>query len=462
MVRPEIWSKYKRGPNRGSYKRLYTSNKPFRNSKNFVGKMEKTFQVDNERLKCATVVRAVEREFWNRRSGKADTTASNIFRIFPASDEFPDMIDSIGLTHNRDYGRFYRVKVPAINVGQVIFKAKPFASAVNRRRIAYCLTCNTEENIFIPCDQCVNVKFCSMECKTTNKAHAYECASNFHNVDYGPNNDIDIKLSIQVVLEALAIFDGNVTELREFIENLEVIRIASRHTEPNEPIRQYLSSRIPTNISDKKSRFLCFMHLQKVPIGKIRGLNIRKALENILDLPKVRECFDDHHFFLEHFLAHNLAVIRANGFHTPLGTTKRALIYDSLSFFNHSCEPNVLHFMQGNSMICVTGRYVQENEQLYISYLDESKEFMPTENRKVILETNWGINCGCRRCETKDADNAIDEEKIKFEIRDADLYDLEKSLNEPKEWNFERGLDMIVYYRSLSQLLFHNRNFLKN
>lgn len=46
-------------------------------------------------LKCAAVVRAVEREFWNRRPGKADTPAGNIFRIFPASEQFPDMRDCI-------------------------------------------------------------------------------------------------------------------------------------------------------------------------------------------------------------------------------------------------------------------------------------------------------------------------------------------------------------------------------
>lgn len=140
---------------------------------------------------------------------------------------------------------------------------------------AYCLTCHDDKNVYIPCNNCSNVKFCCLECKTTNQSHQYECQSIFHTVKYRNNNGIEIKLAIQVVLEALAIFKGNVENLQQQIE------------EWCDATNKFERKPIPTQISDTMSRLQCFMNLQAAEHEDIESLHIRMAFENIMDLPKV-------------------------------------------------------------------------------------------------------------------------------------------------------------------------------
>jgi SET domain len=70
-------------------------------------------------------------------------------------------------------------------------------------------------------------------------------------------------------------------------------------------------------------------------------------------------------------------------------------MYPSASYFNHSCEPNIIKVRQGRTILFVTSREVQNEEELCISYGHTERE---VEERREILKEVWGFDCNCVRC----------------------------------------------------------------
>lgn len=71
-------------------------------------------------------------------------------------------------------------------------------------------------------------------------------------------------------------------------------------------------------------------------------------------------------------------------------------VYPSGSFFNHSCEPNIIKKRINNELHFITLRDIEKNEELcidYGNYLDEPVEI----RRKQLSE--WFFTCACQRCE---------------------------------------------------------------
>lgn len=250
--------------------------KPRRREK-FVRKQIGTVEVRNRPLKRANCVLALQ-EFWNERSGSGMDDPSKIFRVFKPHEHLPDSIDCIKIKRNETFGN-HIVTEQNLSVGQVVMISKPFASVVNQTVHSYCLTCHEVDSAFIPCDRCSAVKFCSIQCKMNNKAHEYECGSNYHVFDY--KKEIDIKLAIQIILEALAIFEGEATHLQTFVEDL-------LRTTANFEKKATL-----TRLNDGETRLRSLMSLQSVQSEKLTVENVQIAFENMMNLPKVQKIFSD-------------------------------------------------------------------------------------------------------------------------------------------------------------------------
>lgn len=326
----------------------------------------------------------------------------------------------------------------------MVMISKPFASVVNQTVHSYCLTCHEVDNAFIPCDGCSTVKFCSMQCKMNNKAHEYECGSNYHVFNY-EDEEIDIKLAIQIILEALAIFRGEATNLKNFVEDL--LRVTAN----------FKKKETLTRLNDGKTRLQSLMSLQSVKSEKIAAEYVQIAFENIMNLPKVQQKFSapEAQRFLLHFLAHNLAIIAENAFRIPnKDGESRGLIYDSFSYFNHSCSPNVINFVRGNSMVGITGRHIDSGEQLFIRYSNLAR--MDKEKRKAYLKKCWEFDCECDLCKSN---TEITLSQYNRENKKG-LHRLESELNISSAWDITRGAQMLVYKEKLQDLL-ENRNFLK-
>jgi len=70
-------------------------------------------------------------------------------------------------------------------------------------------------------------------------------------------------------------------------------------------------------------------------------------------------------------------------------------MYPSASYFNHSCDPNVMKVRQGRKVSFLTERDVEIEEELCISYGHTERE---VEERQMLLRDWWGFTCICPRC----------------------------------------------------------------
>ena len=70
-------------------------------------------------------------------------------------------------------------------------------------------------------------------------------------------------------------------------------------------------------------------------------------------------------------------------------------MYPSASYFNHSCDPNINKIRQGRSILFVTSRDVEAEEELCISYGHTERD---VEGRRQVLRDWWGFICNCPRC----------------------------------------------------------------
>ncbi|KAK4442349.1 SET domain-containing protein [Podospora aff. communis PSN243] len=81
-------------------------------------------------------------------------------------------------------------------------------------------------------------------------------------------------------------------------------------------------------------------------------------------------------------------------------------VWPSASYFNHSCDPNLVRRREGREWVFSAGREIHRGEQLYISYVnggkeelrDEKGEVMGWEERGRLLKKTWGFECACGRC----------------------------------------------------------------
>ncbi|XP_055305013.1 SET and MYND domain-containing protein DDB_G0273589-like [Sitodiplosis mosellana] len=276
------------------------------------------------------------------------------------------------------------------------------------------------------------VFFCDLSCENVNSTHKFECGTPFHKI-----KDLDVKCAIQIVLEAMDIF-GDFDDLRDFVHKAIENRVG-----------------IPS-ASDKRSlKFDCILKLQPKEFPTEQEVNEAReiasnAYKQIVTFPEVNKYFRldkrNGRHFLEHFLAHNLSVIYENSFRINLtankGECERILIYDILSMFNHSCAPNMLNYVCGNKMVCITNQQIQRGEQLYISYRPFNYE-SKIERQKEL--NNWNFECHCDRCEYP---RDIHPNEIQRAKR-LNKRQIESQLNKAEEWTPQICAYILRYYELL-------------
>lgn len=99
-------------------------------------------------------------------------------------------------------------------------------------------------------------------------------------------------------------------------------------------------------------------------------------------------------------------------------------IFNGVQLINHSCAPNLHHYIDDNNTLhCVVVRPIEKGEQVFINYLSQCGESI---DRGSALKEGWDFNCRCEKCiqsssnnsdEDKEKDPAFRSIKKKFSIR---------------------------------------------
>lgn len=80
------------------------------------------------------------------------------------------------------------------------------------------------------------------------------------------------------------------------------------------------------------------------------------------------------------------------------GVCTRFSIFDTLCRINHSCSPNLEHFLDDDDRTyCVVARTIKKGEQVFINYACQM-EFHSTQERKKYIKENWHFDCKCQKC----------------------------------------------------------------
>lgn len=234
---------------------------------------------------------------------------------------------------------------------------KAFASVIDKTEEPYCLTCHQQKYTnYTDCIACHNVLFCGdRNCRIENRTHEYECGSNFHNVKFG--SDINIKCAIQMVFESLAAFQSNVEDMKDRVEDL----LNGQN--------QIDTTAIPI-ARTAQDKFACIMQLQGSAEQHLEGQSCQ-AFQFIMQLPQINRLFDDDEdkHFLQQLLMHFLKILNTNSFEDESAEgILECTIFDSLSLFNHSCSPNLIHIFRNTKMYLISSRRIKSEEELCFSY----------------------------------------------------------------------------------------------
>lgn len=347
--------------------------------------------------------------------------------------EHPDFKKNLKLSKSRVFGRYISA-AESMNTGKTVIIAQPFASAVIKcENAAYCLTCHKTDANLIACKKCSMVFFCNSKCRSANMTHKFECGTKFHDI-----LDLDVKCGIQLIFEAMATF-------HEFQDLYHFVQMAVENRDG-----------VPTASNSRESRLDCILKLQPKEYHNMREKNDARetaleAYNNIVQFPEVRRYFgldnQQANWFLEHFIAYNISLISENGFRLALTANgnecERILIYGALSFLNHSCSPNLLHFIDRNIMRCVTSHKIHSGDQLFISYQQFDENDSKYE-RQTMLD-HWNFKCRCVRCESPRDINQNELQKAE----NMNEKELVWELNQIGGWTPQKG----AYIQKYSQLL---------
>lgn len=347
----------------------------------------------------------------------------------------PDIQKYMKITKSKKFGRCIKA-AQSIEVGKIVMATTPFATAVkNLKNIPYCLSCHAVDGNFISCKNCSVAWFCNSRCRTANRTHQYECGTKFHEI-----TNLDAKCAIQIVFEAMAAFN-NFQDLSRFVKKAFKSRDG-----------------IPTASDSKASRLDCILKLQTGQFKSNAEKNEDReialhAYQMIKTFPKVREYFQLHRntrgeSILIQLLIHNVQAIVENGFHIRLltkfhGALDRILLYDILSYLNHSCSPNLINVIDGNLMTCITSQRIQRGEQMFISYRPFERE---TRKKRQHELSNWDFICQCVRCEHYREINQTEYNRANR----MSMKEIKRKLNRLYDWTPQKGAYIIRYRRLLS------------
>lgn len=310
------------------------------------------------------------------------------------NQDHPDFPENLKIVNHHEFGRSV-FTTSDIEIGDTVASVSPFAFTVISNDVPYCLTCGKTELSFIPCDNCQKVFFCNNNCKFQNRTHEYECGTMFHSIR---DKDVDTgamspKCVIQMVLEAIAAFDGNVNELQS-------------------NVRRWIANKdeIPRGTRTRKMKLECIVKLRTPEYFHFEE-HLFNAYGTITNFPKIEQLFNNRKkkLFLRNLLAHFLQTLYVNGFGLGMSigdphgrdSFRKIVIFDIVSFFNHSCVPNLLNVLnENNEMTFIASRNIHRNEQLFITYKSFIEPSTPTMRRLVLMQ--YDFYCRCEKCTTED------------------------------------------------------------
>lgn len=307
---------------------------------------------------------------------------SNILRqlSFEAHDSFPSMVKVLSLNENKRFGK-HLIANSNIDVGDCIMAAPAFASIEYLVRTGLgCFECGEVTECKIQCSHCIDIWFCSDRCRKSEN-HQQKCDPLFESSDCRI-----VRLTTQIITTAFnSVVD--ISSMLEFCRGLLLHNKKSNKCHP--PYSEYgeiLTLKGQPNPVDSKIARRVVKYIMQQHQFESVSLNVQE-LKRIL-------------FTIAYRHANSIPI---NAFDENVkcsegGAYVRLAIFNVLCRINHSCNPNLDHYIDDDDVTyCVANRPIKTGEQLFINYFGDLK-FESTEERKKHIRENWHFECKCQLC----------------------------------------------------------------
>lgn len=76
-------------------------------------------------------------------------------------------------------------------------------------------------------------------------------------------------------------------------------------------------------------------------------------------------------------------------------------IFPKISLFNHSCDPNIRNYFDGNTLTVFASRNIPNSDEIFNCYGPNYK-LMCQRDRQLALSQQYCFNCQCDRCTSND------------------------------------------------------------
>lgn len=351
------------------------------------------------------------------------------------------VIDGRGVVTNED-----------ITLDEQVIRATSFAIAEKYNpAMEYCFTCyhvdeaNEPRRLF-PC-QCRHVRFCSEICRN-GSSHYLECNTFFQYIGRanGYDAELRIKLAVQMVLTAVACFDS-VDELQAFVETIV-------DTNPNT-----FRDLIPAAVNSSRTQLECIMRLKIPEMSEDICRNADVAYSYVIALPKIRRMCSKkgQQRFMKHLVRNMLATVDGHG-HYLLdlrSVCQRIEVYDSMSFVNHSCVPNIRVINTFGRAECYATHLILQGSEITRNYCYPVAElergidgasrlvYRSRIDRQNEIRNTFQFQCSCQLClfDDPNQDQIRRSADKPFEVLNHIVNE-----NQPTPPTLEYLLDVIMYH----------------
>lgn len=286
----------------------------------------------------------------------------------------------ISRKENKRFGQYLTAN-DEIEAGECILIALPFVSIeylIDKKK-GGCFQCGKMLHLKIKCPHC-DIQFCSKRCARS-AIHQEKCDTTFDS-----NDGRIVRITTKLILNAISVI-GDVKSLLQFARGVLVLGKKNKKCRPN------------------YSAYYDLLTLK----GEIKAENqsiAKRVVQILLNHPQFQSISlntDDTKRVLFSMAYRHANTIMINSFQDDFnvsggGLLRKVAMFDILSRFNHSCSPNVEHYIDDDEITyCVTTRRINKGEQLFINYVSTT-EWKRPEDRQKYLKKVWNFQCRCQVC----------------------------------------------------------------
>ena len=344
--------------------------------------------------------------------GPAESNAENLIHeplptLTEASAQIPCAASFLAIREEVDRGRgLYATR--DIKVGEVLIVEKPYTSVVlTDYSLTHCHQCCARCFVPLPCDRCVDVVFCSSQCRqdAQRDSHAAECGlmGVFHQADVRLGH-----LAFRMVAKAGYSY---LMEQRDALEHSghEKLTLLGCDEKGVYDSENYATMYHLVGHSDQRTVSDLWLRVVQAAfmVKRLEQTDFFPPLKDGETLAKEKRhedvCYIGSHI-LRHLMmlpcnAHEVSEMGVNWQEPSQSQTLEigSAIYPILSLINHSCDPSVVRHSYGNVCVVRAIRGIARGEELCDNY-GALYPVMDKPSRHTHLQEQYYFTCSCEAC----------------------------------------------------------------